>query len=176
MGEMSRESLKLRFWKIRTYKGKRGRTYTVRWTVAGQEFDETYARENLAESRLAELRTFAREGTAFDMETGLPVPEVRKAKAEAAKSSELSWYEHAVRYVARRWDGQAGNSRRSTGETLATVTPVLLIPGRRRPDDKALRHALYGWAFRNRLDPPENIVRVLEWVADHSRPLADLAI
>ena len=175
MGDAPRESFKVRFWKIRTYKGKRGRTYTVRWTVAGQEFDETYARENLAESRLAELRTFAREGTAFDMETGLPVPEVRKAQTEAAKSSELSWYEHAVRYVARRWDGQAGNSRRSTGETLATVTPALLTPGKGRPDDKALRRALYGWAFRNRPDPPEDIVQVLEWVADHSRPLADLA-
>ncbi len=175
MGDTPRESFKVRFWKIRTYKGKRGRTYTVRWTVAGQEFDETYAREKLAESRLAELRTFAREGTAFNLETGLPIPEVRKAKAEAAKSSELSWYEHAVRYVARRWDGQVGNSRRSTGETLATITPVLLTPGKGRPDDRALRRALYGWAFRNRPDPPEDVVRVLKWVAEHSRPLADLA-
>ena len=72
------------------------------------------------------------------------MPEVRKAQAEAVKSGELSWYEHAVRYVARRWDGQAGNSRRSTGETLTTVTPVLLTPGKGRPDDKALRRALYG--------------------------------
>lgn len=80
-----------------------------------------------------------------------------------------------MRYVARRWDGQAGNSRRSSGETLATVTPVLLTPGKGRPDDKALRRALYGWAFRNRPDPPEDIFRVLEWVAEHSRPLADLA-
>ena len=170
-----RESFNVRFWKIRTYKGKRGRTYTVRWTVGGQEFDEPMPERTLADSRLAELRTFAREGTAFDMETGLPVPEVRKAQTEAAKSSELSWYEHAVRYVARRWDGQAGNSRRSTGETLATVTPALLTPGKGRPDDKALQRALYGWAFRNRPDPPEDIVHVLEWVADHSKPLADLA-
>jgi len=174
MSDTPRESFKVRFWKIRIYKGKRGRTYTIRWTVAGQEFNETYAREKLAESRLAELRTFAREGMAFDLQTGLPVAEIRKAKAEAAKSSELSWYEHAVRYVARRWDGQAGNSRRSTGETLATVTPTLLVPGKGRPDDKTLRHALYGWAFRNRPDPPEDVVRVLTWVADHSRPLGDL--
>ena len=170
-----RESFDVRLWKIRTYKGKRGRTYAVRWTVAGREFHQSYETSALADSRLAELRTFARGGVAFDTETGLPVPEVRKARVEAAKSSELSWYEHAVRYVARRWDGQAGNSRRSTGEALATVTPVLLTSGKGRPDDATLRRALYGWAFRNRPEPPEDVTRVLEWVADHSRPLADLA-
>jgi len=170
-----RESFDVRFWKIRRYKGKRGRTYAVRWTVAGREFHQSYETSALADSRLAELRTFAREGVAFDAEAGLPVPEVRKTRAEAAQSSELSWYEHAVRYVSRRWDGQAGNSRRSTGETLATVTPVLLSPGKGRPDDKTLRRALYGWAFRNKPDPPEDLAHVLEWVADHSRPLADLA-
>ena len=66
-----RESFDVRFWKIRTYKGKRGRTYAVRWTVAGREFHQSYETSALADSRLAELRTFAREGVAFDVETGL---------------------------------------------------------------------------------------------------------
>jgi hypothetical protein len=47
--------------------------------------------------------------------------------------------------------------------------------GARRPDDGQLREALYGWAFRDRHDPPEEVAAVLGWVADHSRPLADLA-
>ncbi len=174
-GPDTRESFEVRFWKIRIYKGKRGRTHAVRWTVAGQEFHQAYETSALAESRLAELRTFAREGVAFDVETGLPVPEVRQVRAEAAKASQVSWYQHAARYVARRWEGLSGNSRRSVAETLTTVTPVLLAPGRGRPDDTVLRQALYGWAFRNQPDPPEDAARILEWVAEHSLPVSALA-
>src|ERR1700761_6845577 len=79
----ARESFDVRFWKIRVYKGKRGRTYAVRWTVAGQEFHQTYTTSTLADSRLAELRTYARNGTAFAKETGLPVPEIRQAQQQA---------------------------------------------------------------------------------------------
>lgn len=109
------------------------------------------------------------------MESGLPVPEVREAQAKVAKPSDMSWYEHAVRYVTRRWDGLAGNSRRSIAEALATVTPVLLTSGKGRPDDEELRQALYGWAFRNVANPPDDVARVLDWVASHSRAIGDLA-
>lgn len=170
------ESFDVRFWKIRVYKGKRGRTYAVRWTVASQEFHQTYGTSTLADSRLAELRTFARNGTAFDVASGFPVPEVRRAQeATTIKATELTWYALALRYVARRWEGLSPNSRRSVAETLATVTPVLLIPDRQRPDDDAVRHALYLWAFRNQPDPPEDVARVLSWVAEHSQPISALA-
>lgn len=169
------ESFEVRFWKIRPYKGKRGRTYAVRWTVAGREFHQAYNTSALAESRLAELRTYARDGVAFDNATGLPVPEVRRTRAEAATASEVGWYQHAVRYVARRWDGLSPNSRRSVAETLTTVTPVLLAPGNRRPADAELRHALYEWAFRNQPRPPAHVAAVLAWVAEHSLPVTALA-
>jgi len=137
---------------------------------------QTVAEDRLQpQSRLAELRTFARVGVAFDVETGLPAPEVRQTRAEAATASDVSWYQHAVRYVARRWEGLSGNSRRSVAETLATVTPVLLAPGRGRPDDIVLRRALYGWAFRNQPEPPEDTARILEWIAEHSLPISALA-
>ena len=152
-----RESFDVHLWKIRSYKGRRGRTYTVRWTVAGVTHPETFKTQALAESRLAELRTYARNGVAFDVATGLPVPEVRQARAEAAKADELSWYQHALNYVARRRKGLAGNSMRSIADTLATVTPVLLVPGKGRPGDRQIREALYCWAFRGRDDPPEEI-------------------
>lgn len=173
-----RESFDVRFWKIRVYKGKRGRTYSVRWTVAGEEFHDTYGTSTLAESRLAELRTYARNGIAFDVTTGLPVTEIQQAQAqaaEAATANEVSWYELARKYVARRWDSLSPNSRRSVSETLATVTPVLLASDRCRPSDEALRHALYLWAFRNEPDPPEETGRILAWVAEHSMPLSALA-
>jgi integrase len=174
-GDEPRESFDVRLWKVRSYKGGRGQTYTVRWTVAGRTHPETFKTRALAEGRLAELRTYARNGVAFDVATGLPVPEVRQARAEAARAGELSWYEHALNYLARRRKGLAGNSVRSVAETLATVTPVLLVSSTGRPDDGHLREALYGWAFRDGHDPPEGVAAVLRWVADHSRPLADLA-
>jgi hypothetical protein len=106
-------------------------------------------------------------GVPFDVATGLPVAELRQA-AEAAKADELSWYQHALNYLARRRKGLAGNSVRSVAETLATVTPVLLVPGSGRPDDGQLREALYGWAFRDMHDPPEEVAAVLRWVAENS--------
>jgi integrase len=171
----SRETFDVRFWKIRVYKGKRGRSYAVRWTVAGREFHQAYETSALAESRLAELRTFARDGVAFDTETGLPVPEVRSVRAQAAQADEVSWYQHAVRYVARRWDALSPNSRRSVAETLTTVMPVLLAPGKDRPSDAEVRQALYKWAFRNEPRPPEEVARVLAWVEEHSLPVSALA-
>ncbi len=174
-GSGSRESFEVRFWKIRLYKGKRGRTYAVRWTVAGQEFHQSYSTSTLADSRLAELRTFARNGVAFDRASGLPVPEVRLAQAATVKPSEVTWYDHAVKYVARRWDGLSPNSRRSVSETLTTITPILLVPDRGRPGDKALRYALYLWAFRNEPSPPPEVAAALSWVAGHSLPLSALA-
>ncbi len=165
----SRESFDVRFWKIRVCKGKRGRTYSVRWTVAGQEFHDTFGTSTLADSRLAELRTFARNGVAFDVASGLPAPEIRQAQtqaqAQATEPDEVTWYDHAVRYVARRWDGLSPNSRRSIAETLTTVTRLLIEPDPHQPGEEALRHALYLWAFRNQPDPPEEAARILSWVA-----------
>jgi integrase len=112
---------------------------------------------------------------AFDVPSGLPVPEIRQAQAEATEPDEVTWYDHAVRYVARRWDGLSPNSRRSIAETLTTVTSLLVEPDRARPSDGALRHALYLWAFRNQSDPPEQAAEILSWVAGHWLPLSTLA-
>lgn len=103
------------------------------------------------------------------------MPEVRKAQAEAAKAGELSWYQHALNYLARRRKGLAANSVRSAADTLATVTPVLLVAVDDRPSDAQIREALYCWAFRGRHDPPEDVAVALDRVARHSRPLADVA-
>jgi uncharacterized protein YfcZ (UPF0381/DUF406 family) len=68
----------VRFWKIRIRAGRRRNTYAIRWTVAGQEFHNSFTTKAHAESRLAELRTAARKGEAFDVETGLPISEVQQ--------------------------------------------------------------------------------------------------
>jgi integrase len=169
-------SYAFRPWKIRTYKGRRGTTYAVRWVVAGVEFHDTFATIALAESRRAELVTAARNGEPFDVELGVPVSELGQV---SERVSERTWYEHAVGYVNRRWDNAAGNSRQSIAETLATVTPVLLDAAQGRPDDKILRRALYGWAFnkqrRESAEPYRDIARALAWAERNSRPVSDLA-
>jgi integrase len=174
-GAKPQESFDVRLWKIRPYKGKRGQTYAVRWTVGGREHHETYQTKAHADGRLAELRTYARQGVPFDVATGLPALEARKARAEAAKHDQVSWYQHTLNYLARRRDGLSGNSVRSIAETLTTVTLALLVPGKGQLHEDLLREALYGWAYRNRADPPAHIASALDWIAGHSRPLADLA-
>jgi integrase len=169
------ESFDVRFWKIRPYKGRRGQTYGVRWTVAGREYHETYQTKGHAESRLAELRTNARQGAAFDVATGLPVTEAQKAQADGAERSELSWYQHTLNYFARRREGLSGNSLRSAAEAMTTVTLTLLVPSTEQPDDDLLREALYSWAYRDRARPPEPVAGALDWIAKHSRPVSDLA-
>jgi len=169
-------SFAFRPWKIRTYKGRRGTTYAVRWTVAGNEFHEAFTTRALADSRRAELVTAARNGAPFDVERGVPVMELG---LEPGQVSERTWYEHAVEYVSRRWDSAAGNSRQSIAETLATVTLVLLADGRGRPEDLVLRRVLYAWAFNKQrhdsTEPPDDIARALAWAEQNSRPVSDLA-
>jgi hypothetical protein len=63
-------SFDVRVWEIRSYEGKRGVTYTVRWTVARRQRSETFKTKALAESFRAELLSAARRGEGFDVETG----------------------------------------------------------------------------------------------------------
>jgi hypothetical protein len=63
-----------RIWSTRTVSGAKGRAYQVRWKVAGKVHYATFATKALADSHEAKLRTAAREGEAFDADTGLPFP------------------------------------------------------------------------------------------------------
>jgi hypothetical protein len=53
--------------------GKRKTTYRVVWVVSGQRFGESFDTAALADSFRARLVSAARDGEAFDTETGLPV-------------------------------------------------------------------------------------------------------
>lgn len=169
-----RLSYDVRVWAIRKRpRGKgRGASYRVRWTVAGEEFHQTFDTWALADGRRSQLKSAQNQGQGFDVETGLPA-------AELVKSQERTWYQHAVEYVDRKWDAAAGNSRASIAEALATVTPVLLSSDRGRPDDETLRRALYAWAFnkqrRTTQQPPAEIAKALRWVERNTVSLSALA-
>lgn len=164
-------SYDVRIWKIRTYKGRRGKTYSVRWSVAGEEHHKTYKKRALADARRAELLTATRQGVGFDIATGLPVTELRQ-------QNDTSWYEHACHYVDSKWDDAAANSRESIADALATVTPALLSTDRGRPDSRSLRAAMYQWAFnktrRKAGPPPEHLEKAAQWVQAHTLPVSAL--
>jgi len=114
--------------------------------------------------------TAARAGEAFDVDTGLPG---RLAPAPAGPT----WLEHAIAYAEMKWSSLAPNSRTSTAEALATVTPALIRSTRGAPPAALVRAALYGWAFvppRRRLHPPADVEEALAWLRTASLPVTAL--
>lgn len=89
-------------------------------------------------------------------------------------SSDLSWYDFALEYLAMRWPTVAPNSRDETNEGLAAVTKAMLLDTPGRPEDAALHRALRSWAFvapgPAERDLPHEAREVLAWVAAASRP------
>jgi hypothetical protein len=140
---------------------------------AGQRKQRTFKTRALAESFRAELLSATRSGEAFDRGTGLPV-----SKLVTCDGPERSWYEHACAFVDMKWRAAAGKSRASIADALATVTPALLadVDGAPKPD--MMRRALYLWAFnaakRKAGDPPDDLVRAVQWIERNTLPVAAL--
>ncbi|GHG37195.1 hypothetical protein [Streptomyces zaomyceticus] len=120
---------------------KRRKPFEVRWTVNGRERSESFITKGLAESRRAKLMTAARDGEAFDEQTGLPASEIR------AMRQRTTWYDLAHAYIDERWDRTPGNTRRTLADALATITPALVRREARYSEPRVLRRALYSWAF-----------------------------
>jgi integrase len=157
----------VRMWGVRKYVGKKKTTHTVRWTVAGKEFPETFDTKGLAEAYMARLLTVMRTGEAFDTETGLPVSWKRESKHVP------TWYEHAVKFAAMKWPRLAPKSRAAIADSLATVTAALVDNETGKPDPKVLRSALATWAFNTnartaRPEPPEKFASAIKWMERHS--------
>ncbi len=149
----------------------KGKSYRVRWVVAGKRFERSYTTKALADRFRAELLRAVSSGLAFDEASGLP--------AELARARDrTTWYEHARAYVEMKWPQLAAKSRRSMVEALATVTPALVTSDRGTPDAGVLRRALYGWAFNvNRWN--DDLARsertALDWLEHASQPVVRMA-
>lgn len=151
----------VRIWKIKTYKGARGTTHTVRWIVAGKEFPSTYTAFAAADAFRSELLTAQRKGEAFDTESGRPVSWARRETAR-------NWYDFAIEFVDKKWPHVAPHHRKNTAETLMKVTLVLLKATPERP--KEVRKALRNFAFNSasRDAAPDDIATTLAWVRRQS--------
>ncbi len=163
-------SYDVRIQGITVYSGSRGKTHTIRWTVAGQRFRKPFATKALAESYRSKLLIAQREGVAFDTASGLPEPMARKLNTR-------SWLSHAMAFVDMKWPHSSAKHRVSIAEALATVTPVFLTTDRGVPSNQDMRAALYGWAFnkvrRDSGTMPADTKRILDWIDTHCVSIPD---
>lgn len=165
-GDERPASYDVRVWKIEKYKGAKGDTYRVRWTVAGRRHGDQFKRKAQADSFRSKLLTYANDGVAFDIGTGLPLPILQERKAQQRITS--TWYEHAREYVDRQWRQVSAKQRASIADTLATVTPALVRSEAGMPDLKTLRRAFSTWAFnantRAQTEPTKDQAAALAWL------------
>ncbi|WP_157407869.1 tyrosine-type recombinase/integrase [Actinomadura atramentaria] len=164
---------------IQAVKRVKGETYRVRWKVGGEPCSKTFKTSTLAKNHQAKLRTAANEGEPFDVETGLPLSMLPKGRPpeEAANQQGPTWYEFASEYVAMKWKGIAGGTRRGVAEGLATATLALVSWEGTHPEPEDVYQALSTWAFnlparRNGL--PDGLAKTIGWVESRSVSLASL--
>ncbi len=164
-------SFNVRVWKTRVYKGTRGATYTVRWSVDGREFTEPFKNRTQSESFRSVLMSAARSGEAFSNHTGRPLSMRRQDYS-------TTWYQLACDYADRKWPRLAATTRRTVSEALTAATMFMIISDGQQPDGARIRAALNRWGYntlrRDATDKPEWVTETLRWVAGHTRPAADL--
>jgi hypothetical protein len=150
----------VRVWSIQQNVGARGKTYVVRWRVAGRRWKATFKTAALADSFRSDLLAAARKGEAFDTGTGRPVSMLRA-------SNDMSWYSFACAFTDLKWPRVAATTRRTHAEALTAVTTAMLTSTRGQPNGKLLRAALKRWAFNTarRDDPscPDDVRSALRW-------------
>ncbi|MCZ4122492.1 tyrosine-type recombinase/integrase [Streptomyces sp. H39-S7] len=162
-------SYDVRVWSIRS-RASKSAPFQLRWKVGGQVHQAPFLTKTLADARRAQLVTATTSGEAFDVETGLPVSELRLL-------NRTSWYTHARDHVAMKWPTAAAKHRASIAESLTIATLALCPNGKGRPDPELLRRALYQWAFnagRHDATPPDAEAQALAWLEKNAPAVIDL--
>ena len=159
-----------RFRSIRRYQGRRGTTYTVRWTVAGKDHQRTFTTLKLAEAFRAQLLVAAREGTPFRTADGLPT-------TLSPPTAARTWLEHAMDYVNSKWAHASPRHRRGIAEALTDITIALVDPTQAPMSETELRHALYRYAFNmtaRSTEPGTPDAQAMAWLLRRSPALDQL--
>ena len=165
------KSYDVKFWEIRPGKATKKRTWEVRWKVGTRPCSKTFGNKEQAKNHLSDLRQAARNGEAFDVESGLPDSMLKAKNAR-------SWLAFCLAYVDMKWPGAAPKTRDSMTDGLATVVPALVTD--ERPDwldattvRKALRHYLLAPESRVVARPPE-IAAAVRWLEKASLPVVEV--
>ncbi|MGW4491352.1 tyrosine-type recombinase/integrase [Streptomyces sp. NPDC004376] len=169
----------VRVWGISKVRSKSA-PYQLRWIVAGERQYASFATFTLADNRRSELRHAMRKGEAFDVESGLPESEVRKADAAAAarvvEMKDPTWWEFAREFMKRRWRTAAAKTREGFADSLAAAALGMMAEQPDVPDLRAVRRAVR-WAVvpaHESEDPPPALEKVCAWLTENSLPLSAL--
>ncbi|GAA3524605.1 integrase [Aeromicrobium panaciterrae] len=165
----SKHSFDVRFRSIRTNNGKRRTTYTVRWKVAGKDFQETFLTAKLADAQRSELVAATKSGLPFDTSTGAPIA----PSSFTTAPNEITWLDHAIDFAAMKWPDAAPRYRQSLSDSLTQVTLHLTPTGARPAADAILRNSLRQ-AFSSSGESQADEVPYLTWLQRHSVHLHDL--
>lgn len=104
----------VRIWQPRVFKGVKKTTYNLRWVVGPKTHTKTFATKALAESFRSALNVAARNGEAFDIDSGLPL------SMDRANRERRSAYSRAVDFSTAKWAKLAPKSREQLADALAT--------------------------------------------------------
>ena len=146
--------------------------YEIRWKVGRTPHSSTLGNKAQADNFLSDLRQAARNGEAFDTDTGLPDSMIR------ATSHGRSWLEFCLSYVDMKWPAAAPKTRDGLIDSLATIIPVVV--GEEAPEGMdrgtlrgALRHFALAPASRE-LDCPPAVATALRWLEKASLPVSEV--
>jgi hypothetical protein len=89
----------------------------------------------------------------------------------------ITWYEHARAYTEANGATSPRSPAARSPRPLVTVTIALTMKEPGAPEPKALRQALFAWAFNpatRDTSPPPEIAAALDWAERASLPVAEL--
>ncbi len=176
---MGATSYKVTVWSLQTrYKtgaaGKRvPARYVVRWKVEDERFDQTFKLYAQADSFRSDLKSAAKRGEAFDVETGLPESKMPPPE----KPADVPWVRFACQYADMKWDDISPKHRASIADSLVAITlhAAPNTPG--RPETSVASRALR-WAFNKghrHMEPPERFAGALLWFEGNCWTVAEFA-
>ena len=80
----------VRFRGIRKYKGRRGNTYTVRWTVNGKDWQKTYPTAKLADGHAIDPRIAYPHPSAQGKSTEIPAKNTRRPDSWRSRAFDVA--------------------------------------------------------------------------------------
>ncbi|MFD4998068.1 tyrosine-type recombinase/integrase [Streptomyces buecherae] len=169
----------VRVWRVGKVRSKSA-PYQLRWVVAGEVRHASFATFTLADNRRSELRQAMRRGEAFDVESGLPESEVRRAEealaAQAAEKLDPTWWQFAREFMRRRWRTAAAKTREGFADSLASAALGMMNDTPDAPNLRLVRQAVR-WAVvpaHENEEPPPKLTKACAWLAENSLPLSAL--
>jgi integrase len=159
-----RWSRKVTFWEHEVATRRKGKTYTVRWTVGGKKQRQPLHGKTAADARKAELMVAYANGERFDIDSGLPESELRRETA-------LSWHAATLQFTEAHWPHVGSRQRQSIAEGLSEATLAVLKSGKRPHSADEIRAALREWAYAARIqgdDLPEGHKAVIVWLEENT--------